>query len=54
MDGVEPSVQEANKALVRQYLEEIYRGNYDILVQLGGDNSIDRPYGLSAKPVGAF
>ena len=25
-----------------------------LLVQLGGDNSIDRPYGLSAKPVGAF
>jgi predicted ester cyclase len=31
MDGVAPSVQEANKALVRHYLEEIYRGNYDIL-----------------------
>src|SRR3954470_14218315 len=31
MDGIEPSVQEANKALVRHYLEEIYRGNYDIL-----------------------
>jgi len=27
----EPSVQEANKALVRRYLEEIYRGNLDIL-----------------------
>jgi predicted ester cyclase len=31
MAAAEPSVQEANKALVRHYLEEIYRGNLDIL-----------------------
>ena len=31
MATAEPSVQEANKALVRRYLEELYRGNLDVL-----------------------
>jgi hypothetical protein len=30
MATAEPSVQEANKTLVRHYIEEIYRGNLDI------------------------
>jgi len=31
MATAEPSVQDANKTLVRHYIEEIYRGNLDII-----------------------
>jgi predicted ester cyclase len=31
MGTADPSVQEANKALVRRYMEELYRGNFDVL-----------------------
>jgi predicted ester cyclase len=44
MAAAEPSVQEENKALVRRYLEEIYRGNYDILDEvISPEYFADRP-----------
>jgi predicted SnoaL-like aldol condensation-catalyzing enzyme len=44
MGTAEPSVQEENKALVRRYLEEIYRGNYDILDEvISPEYFADRP-----------
>jgi predicted ester cyclase len=36
----EPSVQEANKSLIRRYLEEIYRGNLDILDEVIGEDYV--------------
>jgi predicted ester cyclase len=45
MATAEPSVREANKALVRRYLEEVYRGNLDIL-----DEVISEDYVGTAGP----
>jgi predicted ester cyclase len=40
MATAEPSVQEANKTLVRHYIEEIYRGNLDIIDEVIGEDYV--------------
>jgi predicted ester cyclase len=46
MAAAEPSVQEVNKALVRHYIEEVYRGNLDVL-----DEVISEDYVATAGPL---